>query len=236
MPGESEFHQAISRRSDHWYGACLRITRSPELARDAMQDGLLSAWRKRRQFEGGAQLETWIHRICVNSALSLVRARHPERWAPLDMDVSDEEFDPAVRQLGIMGATAELAQLSERPGASESLIQAYAIAGDTQSLLILARDNSDPERQMAALQGLGIAGGDGSTEAFLEIYRGTDNYEVKEAVMHGLMIAGDDSAVLELFKAAEDDQEKADLLRTLVIMDSDAAIDAIDAALGGNGS
>jgi len=94
MPSESEFHQAISRRSDQWYGACLRITRSPDLARDAMQDGLLNAWRKRRQFEGGAQLETWIHRICVNSALSLVRASHPERWAPLDMDVSDETPTP----------------------------------------------------------------------------------------------------------------------------------------------
>jgi len=153
-----------------------------------------------------------------------------------DSAASNEEFDLAVRQLGIMGATDELAQLADRPGTSESLIQAYAIAGDTQSLVTLARDNNDPQRQMAALRGLGIAGGDDSTAAFLEIYRATDNYEIKEAVMNGLMISGDSSAVLELFKAAANDQEKADLLRTLAIMDSDAAIEAIDAALGGNGS
>ena len=149
---------------------------------------------------------------------------------------SDEEFELAVHQLGIMGASAELAQLRDRPGASESLIQAYAIAGDTESLLVIARDNSDPERQMAALQGLGIAGGADATTGLLDVYKGTDNYQVKEAVMHALMISGDDTAVLELFKTAQNDQEKADLLRTLVIMDSDAAIEAIDAALASDDS
>ncbi len=89
-PGESDFHEAIARRGDHWYAACLRITRSPELAGDAMQEALLSAWRKRDQFQGGARLETWIHRIAVNSALSLVRRQHPERWAALDSEPGDD--------------------------------------------------------------------------------------------------------------------------------------------------
>lgn len=117
MPGESEFHQAISRRGDHWYGACLRITRSPELARDAMQDALLNAWKKRRQFAGGAQLETWIHRICVNSALSLIRAQHPERWTSLEMDVSDQAPEPenVLQELELedelQGALVQLSEL-----------------------------------------------------------------------------------------------------------------------------
>jgi RNA polymerase sigma-70 factor (ECF subfamily) len=97
-PDESDFHQAVSRGGDQWYAACLRITRSPELAGDAVQDALLNAWRKRRQFEGGAALETWIHRIAVNSALSLLRSQHPERWAALDMDVTDEAPTPEAHQ------------------------------------------------------------------------------------------------------------------------------------------
>ena len=96
-PSESEFHEAIARRGDHWYAVCLRITRSPELAGDAVQDALLSAWRKRHQFEGGAKLETWIHRIAVNAALTLVRRQHPERWAVLEGDVDDEAPTPAER-------------------------------------------------------------------------------------------------------------------------------------------
>ena len=74
-PTEADFHQAISMRSGRWYSACLKITRDPNLAADAVQDGLLSAWHKRHQFGHGARLDTWIHRIAVNAALQLVRKR-----------------------------------------------------------------------------------------------------------------------------------------------------------------
>lgn len=97
-PGESDFHQAIARRGDHWYAACLRITRSPELAGDAVQDALLNAWRKRGQFQGGAALETWIHRIAVNSALTLLRSAHPERWGELEQEATDEAPTPEATQ------------------------------------------------------------------------------------------------------------------------------------------
>ncbi|WP_191621155.1 HEAT repeat domain-containing protein [Marinihelvus fidelis] len=146
---------------------------------------------------------------------------------------SDEEFEAAVQQLGVMGATDMLQQLRDRPGAMESLIDAYAIAGDTETLLVMARDGSDPLRQKAALQGLGIAGGDNISEAFREIYLDTDDPGIREAVRNGILIADDEELALDLFRSAGNDQEKAELLRLLVIMDSDAAMEAIDAALGG---
>lgn len=99
-PIESDFHLAVSRRGDQWYAACLRITRSPELAGDAVQDALLNAWRKRHQFEGGATLETWIHSIAVNSALSLLRSRHPERWLELDVELAEDAPTPDIQQQG----------------------------------------------------------------------------------------------------------------------------------------
>ena len=77
LPTQAEFHAAISSRSDRWYSACLRITRSPELAEDAVQEALLSAWAKRHQFNHTARLETWIHRIAVNAALQLLRKNRP---------------------------------------------------------------------------------------------------------------------------------------------------------------
>lgn len=144
---------------------------------------------------------------------------------------SEAEFNAAVEKLGAMGATDALRQLRDHPAAAEGLIQAWAIAGDTESLLVVARDDSDPGRQIAALQGLGIAGGVEAQEALVEIYRNTNRRDVREGAMQGMMIAGETDAVLELFKAAADDQEKADLLRLLVMMDSDAALDAINDAL-----
>ena len=57
-PTQADFHEAISARSDRWYSACLKITRNPEMAADAVQDALLNAWNKRHQFEQTARLDT----------------------------------------------------------------------------------------------------------------------------------------------------------------------------------
>lgn len=93
-PTQADFHEAISSRGDRWFGACLRITRSRELAEDAVQDALLSAWQKRDQFRQGARLDTWIHRIAVNAALQLLRKRRPGVFEPLDFEIEDEESVP----------------------------------------------------------------------------------------------------------------------------------------------
>lgn len=88
-PTQAEFNAAIEARASRWYSACLRITRNPALAEDALQDALLSAWTKRSQFKRGAKLETWIHSIAVNSALSLLRKQHPGRFEALDAEIED---------------------------------------------------------------------------------------------------------------------------------------------------
>jgi RNA polymerase sigma-70 factor (ECF subfamily) len=93
-PTKADFHAAIARRSGHWYSACLRITRDEDLAADAVQDALLSAWDKRHQFEASSRLETWIHRIAVNAALQLLRKRRPERHEAMDFDIEDASEAP----------------------------------------------------------------------------------------------------------------------------------------------
>ncbi len=93
-PTRAEFHAAISARADRWFAACLSITRSRELAEDALQEALLSAWDKRGQFQRGARLDTWIHRIAVNSALQHLRRQRPGKFTALDFEVSDDSADP----------------------------------------------------------------------------------------------------------------------------------------------
>jgi RNA polymerase sigma-70 factor (ECF subfamily) len=98
LPSQADFHAAISSRSDRWYSACLRITRSPELAEDAVQEALLSAWDKRHQFNHSARLETWIHRIAVNAALQLLRKNRPGMFEPLESEVLDPAETPEEAQ------------------------------------------------------------------------------------------------------------------------------------------
>lgn len=142
-----------------------------------------------------------------------------------------DEFEAAVEILGAMGATEQLRALRSRADMSESLIEAYAVTGDTESLRELAVDASNPERQAQAIRGLGVTGGEGVGEILIGIYGSTSSPAVKEAVMEGLLISGDDEAVLQLFRQSRDDDEKAELLETLVMMDSEAVWDIIDATL-----
>ena len=116
LPTEADFHQAISMHSGRWFSACLKITRDAELAADAVQDALLSAWHKRRQFEHGARLDTWIHRIAVNAALQLVRKRRAAAAAPLGHEIPDRNRLPDRQHSAAQfdnGLAAALARLTE---------------------------------------------------------------------------------------------------------------------------
>jgi RNA polymerase sigma-70 factor (ECF subfamily) len=90
----ADFHAAITTGADRWYSVCLRITRDPQLAEDALQDALLSAWNNRHQFDGSARLGTWIHRIAVNAALQVLRRRRPGAFVALEDDLADRGPSP----------------------------------------------------------------------------------------------------------------------------------------------
>jgi RNA polymerase sigma-70 factor (ECF subfamily) len=94
LPTQAEFHAAIAQYADRWYAACLKITRDRDLAEDAVQEALLSAWSKRHQFERTARLDTWIHRIAVNAALQLLRKSRPNTWESLEVEVTDDKPRP----------------------------------------------------------------------------------------------------------------------------------------------
>jgi len=93
-PTQADFHEAIAQRGDRWFAACLKITRSREMAEDAVQEALLSAWNKRHQFQHGARLDTWIHRIAVNAALQLLRKNRPNSFETLEFDIEDDSETP----------------------------------------------------------------------------------------------------------------------------------------------
>ncbi len=93
-PTQRDFHEAISARSDRWFSACLKITRNPDMAADAVQDALLNAWNKRHQFEQSARLDTWIHRIAINAALNQIRKSKPGIFEPLETDFESNSVRP----------------------------------------------------------------------------------------------------------------------------------------------
>ena len=144
---------------------------------------------------------------------------------------SPDDFNAAVELLGAMGATEELRALRQNKGMSAGLIDAYAIAGDVESLRELAADDSQPELQLQAVRGLAVTGEDAVGPELMAIYRSAGSDELRAAAREGLMIADHDDGVLELFREVDDAAEKRELLELLVIMENDAVWDVIDSTL-----
>lgn len=147
----------------------------------------------------------------------------------------DEDFELAVEMLAAMDATEELRSLNliDRPEMSESLIHAYIITDDYASLKTLAMDGSNVERQVVAIEALGIVEGEDAATTLVEIYRGSDDPDIREAALSGLAIGDYDESVLELYRASNSKAEKSELLEYLTVMDSEAVWDIIDEALEG---
>ncbi len=85
--GVDDFEVLLAERAGRWYSACLRITKSPSLAEDALQEALIKAWSARTQFAGRAALDTWVHTIAVRCARDQLRARKL-----LSTDCSDDDL------------------------------------------------------------------------------------------------------------------------------------------------
>src|SRR5262245_35446515 len=63
------FEQIVRLHGTRLLGVARRILRDDDLAREAVQDALVSAFRARTKFAGTSKLSTWLHRITVNAAL-----------------------------------------------------------------------------------------------------------------------------------------------------------------------
>jgi HEAT repeat protein len=147
---------------------------------------------------------------------------------------NEDDYEEAVEMLAVMDAHEQLAQLREARGASEALVYAQIISGNHVELEKLARDPSDPDVQIEAIEGLGIVDGPNAEAVLLEIYKTSDDEDVREAALEGLFIGDYDQAILDLYRTSDNTREKGELLEALVFMDSDLAMEVIDSALAGD--
>jgi len=65
---------------------------------DALQDGLLSAFRHLSGFKGRSQFSTWLTRIVVNAALMQIRRRRPEAMTSIDQKL-DRDDEPLANRI-----------------------------------------------------------------------------------------------------------------------------------------
>ena len=56
-------------------GAARLVLRDPELARDAVQEALIRAWRDLPRLRDPDRFDAWLHRLTINACLDLARRR-----------------------------------------------------------------------------------------------------------------------------------------------------------------
>ncbi|MFZ4484974.1 MAG: RNA polymerase sigma factor SigM [Candidatus Nanopelagicales bacterium] len=80
------FSVIVERHRDRLWAVALRTTGDPEDAADALQDALISAFKRASQFRGESAVTTWLHRIVVNASLDRLRRRAVRSTVPLPDD------------------------------------------------------------------------------------------------------------------------------------------------------
>ncbi|MGH3485853.1 MAG: RNA polymerase sigma factor SigM [Nocardioidaceae bacterium] len=92
----------VQRHRDRLWAVAIRTLGDREEAADALQDALVSAFRRAESYRGDAAVTTWMHRIVVNACLDRIRRRKARPAVPLpeDEDRMEElgetlEEDPA---------------------------------------------------------------------------------------------------------------------------------------------
>jgi RNA polymerase sigma-70 factor (ECF subfamily) len=69
------FGRLFLRHKERLWAVAVRTLRDPEDAADALQDAMISAFRRAGSFRGDSAVTTWLHRIVVNACLDRMRRR-----------------------------------------------------------------------------------------------------------------------------------------------------------------
>jgi hypothetical protein len=144
---------------------------------------------------------------------------------------SEEDANEAIRILSAMGARDELRKVGEARKPNRSLVEAYAVAGDLASLRKIVASNGEISARRDAVRDIGIIDSDEARTALRQIYSSSQETEIREAALQGMVVCNDEQGVMALYRASKNAEEKRMLLRTLSAMDGDVALKAIDAAL-----
>lgn len=69
------FGELFLRHRDRLWAVAARTLADPEEAADALQDAMISAFRRAGSFRGDSAVTTWLHRIVVNASLDRLRRK-----------------------------------------------------------------------------------------------------------------------------------------------------------------
>ena len=147
VDGDTEaFGTLFARHKDRLWAVALRTVCDPEDAADALQEAMISAFRRAGDFRGDSAVTTWLHRIVVNAAVDRLRRRSTRSisWS------GDPDALEALAMQGPQGGTSlassQTAGATGQPASSANAADAIETRLDVDAALRML-----PEQQRTAL-------------------------------------------------------------------------------------
>jgi RNA polymerase sigma-70 factor (ECF subfamily) len=146
---KSAFEELVRLTSPACYALAFRLVGNEDDARDVVQDAYLRAYRGLRRFRGEAGFATWLHRITVNCAATLL-----ERRSKASCDQLDDLDDSA--QLIERRSERDPESAASTADDRERLVEALGELPDQLRLVVVLRDVYDLSHREIAKE-LGIS-------------------------------------------------------------------------------
>jgi RNA polymerase sigma-70 factor (ECF subfamily) len=127
------FGVLFTRHRDRLWAVALRTAGNPEDAADALQEAMISAFRRAADFRGDALVTTWLHRIVVNACLDRLRRNKVRAAQPLPDDLDE-----------YAGRGAVLAAQDDHADP-----EAQAMQADRRGAVLAALERLSPEQKAA---------------------------------------------------------------------------------------
>ncbi len=138
------FTVLMERHADRLWSLAMRVMNKPEDAADALQDAMISAFRRAGDFRGDAAVTTWLHRIVMNACFDRLRriAARPSEPLPDDLERSadltapDDPESAAVRSAIADEVTAALGQIGADQRAALVLVDLEGYSMDDAARIL----------------------------------------------------------------------------------------------------
>jgi RNA polymerase sigma-70 factor, ECF subfamily len=146
VAGDPEaFGTLFLRHRDRLWAVALRTLSDPEEAADALQDAMISAFRRAGSFRGDAAVTTWLHRIVVNACLDRLRRKAAR---PVSSGADDRTLDHLAAGHALPDPAADTDISLDVMSALRTL------AADQQAALVLVDMLGYPVAEAAAILGV----------------------------------------------------------------------------------
>lgn len=125
--GQRSFQYGLYEQfSKRMMAVCLRYSKSIQEAEDILQEGFVKVFQHIHEFRQQSQLETWITRIMVNTALNMNRKKL--YLFPM-VDVTDTTLTDPAESLNTLGFEQLLQMIQTLPHGCQLIFNMYAIEG-----------------------------------------------------------------------------------------------------------